>query len=503
MKRKFIVLPLDGFVSAETLMDYLRNLLDELAGDELLDYLSYIKLNDGVHNLDAGGPLIVERITEELEKRGLPVEIFLDLKIGDVSATVVNVLKKYQSLLIGILTVSSLCSVETLIKLRQLMPNTKLALLSALTDISREEFQIRFGTTPGMQILKDWQNISAVYARETGKYENWKHPLPFDLVVCSDEESKFLKLNLPAAVGTIVPGIRDEWMRKANEHQKRITGVRQALDNDATFVVMGAQFTKGNPDLNISPQESRRLTLQEVKQSLRFESGDPLELLKSYDGYYCSKIDADGIVGPLVAYAGTYSTEAGLKNFVGYEYFNFAKAEPDATARSYFANLIAEELSVQNLTGNVVLGAPMGGILLASTLGEELGISTIFAEKKVTALADPANGKKEQSVPIIERHSLKAGDRVIIVEDVVNNFSTTQKLHDIITAREAKLVAIVCAFNRSGKTDWNGIPVVAAVFIKAMQFQQDDPAVAALVAAGQIVWHPKDEWPILKKAMED
>ncbi len=155
MKRKFIVLPLDGFPSEKALLTYLKGLLNELADDELLDYLAYIKLNDGVHNLDAGGPLIVERIIEELEKRGLPVEIFLDLKIGDVSATVINVLKKYESLPIGILTVSSLCSVETLIKLRQLMPNTKLAMLSALTDISREEFQIRFGMTPGMQILKD------------------------------------------------------------------------------------------------------------------------------------------------------------------------------------------------------------------------------------------------------------------------------------------------------------------------------------------------------------
>ncbi len=292
-------------------------------------------------------------------------------------------------------------------------------------------------------------------------------------------------------------------MRKTNEHQKRVTGVRQALHDDATFVVMGAQFTKGNPDLDISAKESRRLTLQQIKLSLRFESGDPLEVLKSYEGYYCSKIDADGIVGPLVAYAGTYPTEAGPKNFVGYEYFNFAKAEPDAAARSYFANLIAEELSEQNLTCDVVLGAPMGGILLAGTLGEELGVPSIFAEKKVTALADPGKGKKEESMPVVERHSLKAGDRVIIVEDVVNNFSTTQKIHDIIIARKAKLVAIVCAFNRSGKTDWNDIPVVSSLFIKAKQFHQNDPAVATLMAGGEIVWHPKDQWPILKKAMED
>lgn len=503
MKRKFIVLPLDGFPSAEALLTYLKGLLNELADDELLDYLAYIKLNDGVHNLDAGGPLIVERIIAELKKRELPVEIFLDLKIGDVSATVINVLKKYESLPIGILTVSSLCSVETLIKLRQLMPNTKLAMLSALTDISREEFQMRFGMTPGMQILKDWQNISAVYFNKAGKYENWKHPLPFDLVVCSPEELEFLNKNLPVSVGTIVPGIRDEWMRRDNEHQKRITGVRQALDNDATLVVMGAQFTKGNPDLDVSAKESRRLTLQQIKLSFRFDSGDPLEVLKGCDGYYCSKIDADGIVGPLVAYAGTYLTNEGAKNFVGYEYFNFAKAEMDPDVRAYFADLIAEKLSVQNLTCDVVLGAPMGGILLAGTLGEQLGVASIFAEKKVTALADPDNGKKEKSVPVVERHSLKTDDRVIIVEDVVNNFSTTQKMCDIIVSRGAKLVAIVCAFNRAHTNDWNGIPVVSALSVMAKQFKQDDPAVATLVATGQVIWRPKDEWPVLKKAMED
>jgi len=141
--------------------------------------------------------------------------------------------------------------------------------------------------------------------------------------------------------------------------------------------------------------------------------------------------------------------------------------------------------------------------LLAGAIGRHLNCRTIFAEKKVTALADPANGKKEESVQVIDRHEIKSGDNVIVVEDVCNNFSTAIKLQELIESYGGKLVCIVCAVNRSGQPKWNEIPVHAAITLGAKQYCQTDPDIADLIEAKKVVWKPKFQWPLLKEAMEN
>ena len=90
--KRVIVLPLDGFATAAELEDYVDKLVES---KELLDLIAYIKLNDAVHNFDTGGPALVQRLATKFLEFGMPIKIFLDLKIGDVSATLLNTLKKY------------------------------------------------------------------------------------------------------------------------------------------------------------------------------------------------------------------------------------------------------------------------------------------------------------------------------------------------------------------------------------------------------------------------
>ena len=498
MKKKVVILPLDGYASGQELLIGLNNVLHN---GGLLDLISHIKLNDAVH---LGGVDFVEKIHHELLRHSLDsdLKIFLDLKIYDVSATMVNVLKKYVDIrTLDIVTVSSQCSAEGILKIRQLLPDVKLAMVSMLTDTSAAECLARFGMAPEIKIYNDLNNLRREYKKQivTGDKDE-----PFDLVVCSPLELNFLKRNLPDDYGFVVPGIRDEWMKKKDEHQKRTTGVREALEKGATYVVMGAQLTKGNPEKNIDRGASCLMTCLEIRKYAADNFvGNPLSILQECDAYYCSKTNDQGkYVGPLVAYAGKYESASGPKNYVGFEYFNFAQAESKPKVLNCFARLIDHELNIKGVKGTVVLGAPMGGILLAGKLGQSLSCRTVFAEKKVTVLADPENNIKEGSEQIIDRHEINPGDKVIIVEDVCNNFSTTQKLHDLISSKGAEVVAIACAVNRSGKKDWNGIPVIAALYIEAKQFKVDDPEVAELFLVGNIVWRPKQEWPKLKKAME-
>jgi len=482
--------------------------------------LAYIKINDGVHNFDLGGPQLVKEIKEMLrDKTNGEVGLFLDMKIFDVSETLKNYANKYAAEQPDILTVSSQCSLKGIIALRQKLPFTRLALISVPTDMSAEECQRRFGLSPALKILADLGGLRQEYQEK--RFQEYQEKrfdeglnLPkeaFDLVVCSSEEVAFLKSNLPASYGFIVPGIRDKWMLA--DHQKRIAGACKALDAGATLLVMGAQLVKGNPEKGITPAQSREMTLAEIKKSKAWRlDEDPLQTLKNCDGYYVSPVSPEGKrLGPLVAYAGTYEDGNGQKkNKVGFEYFNFAKAEQDPAVLDYFADKLAIEMKDNlDFVPTLVIGAPMGGILLANALARRLGCRGIFAEKKIIAPADPKSGSKEKSELIIDRHEIRSDDKVIIVEDVCNNFSTTDKLIGLIRRFKVDSIAIACAFNRSGHQDLAidtgleipTLPVIAAHFIPTEQFRQEDPEVAELMAADKIVWKPKQEWKRLKMAM--
>lgn len=490
---------MDGYPNAAEMLMDLERILNE---QDTRDLVAYVKLNDAIHNFDESGPNVIQEVRLLAQKLGIEIFIFLDLKLFDVSATLTNVMKKYnlENIRPEILTISSNVAVETLIKLRRLLPNVKLAMVSALTDIGEEEFQARFGMSPAVKIYNDLMNIRRLY----DKREDKPTSEPFDLVVCSYHELEFLVTNLPPTYAYIIPGIRDKWMlKKKDEHQKRTAGVKDALDMGAYLVVMGAQLRDGNPEMGITPQESRRLTMEEIKKHFA-EKVDPLQLLKDCGGYYCSPKDKEGnFVGPLVAYAGTYADEQGeKKNYVGFEYFNFSQLEENSTGRFEIADLLAEEIDRSDIDFTLLLGAPMGGIMLATELSGALDCRAIFAETKVTALADPINGKKEEKLLVISRHDIRTGDGVVIVEDVCNNFSTTEKLKKIIEEKGGELVGIVCAFNRSGKQEWNGIPVISARYIPTQQWRQDDPEVSQLMSQGNIIWKPKDRWTELKEIMK-
>lgn len=501
MEKRVVILPFDGYLNAEVLIGAFDKLMDQPGLSELI---AYIKLNDGVHNSDVGGPTLLDVLKYKLITRGLPIGIFLDLKIADVSATVINTLKKYALGKNDILTVSSSVSAETVIKLRLLMPEVKLAMVSALTDMSRDECQARFGQTPEVKIYNDLMNIRKFYLEAITCYDYRSVTItgPFDVIVCSKDDVSFLKNNLPESYEFIVPGIRDSWMTAG--HQKRISGVKEALDTGATYVVMGAQLTKGNPETGITPIQSCELTKQEIAKAKNnfVVVGDLLATLKACDGYYCSPRDEEGkLLGPLVGYAGVYQTDHGPRNYVGYEYFNFARAEMEPTVRKFFARSIAKEIQTNCKDCDVLIGAPMGGILLAGDIGSYLDCRTIFAEKKVTALADPVNGIKEESEQVIDRHEIRPGDKVVVVEDVCNNFSTAKKLQDLIENQGGELIGIACAVNRSGESVWNNILIHAAITLDAKQYFQTDLEVAGLVAAEKVAWKPKFQWQQLKEAM--
>jgi orotate phosphoribosyltransferase len=230
---------------------------------------------------------------------------------------------------------------------------------------------------------------------------------------------------------------------------------------------------------------------------------DPLTQLARCGGYYdCPKDDNGKRLGPLVGYAGR--DEEG-KQFVGYVYADFSKAERHMPvlwkyADSLRTKLVANEWDMDfSKFATGFCGAPEGGKALAATLAGLCGKQYIFPEKKVTAVETP--NSREESTLVFGRHEPEPGEVWWITEDVCNNFSTTAAGVELIESRGASVGGIICLLNRSLDVDTmyspregHVLPVVSLVRMPIAQYRQDDPFVAEDIAKGNVVWKPKNEW---------
>lgn len=230
--------------------------------------------------------------------------------------------------------------------------------------------------------------------------------------------------------------------------------------------------------------------------------GNVIATLRNCDGVYECPMDADGKpVGPLIGYAGTYDGPDGkLLNYVGFVYYNVGKGDQWPHITEHWARTHAQRLA--GLNPDLLVAAPMGGISYMSVLKQALGCRGIFAEKKVIETAK--EGQREKSKLILGRYEVNLGDRVVIVEDIINNFSTTNDMIKLIEAAGGIVVALTCIINRSDKTCWEmggrKIPVISLQHRPTPQYRQDDPAVARYIAVknDMIIWKPKDRWDELK-----
>lgn len=234
----------------------------------------------------------------------------------------------------------------------------------------------------------------------------------------------------------------------------------------------------------------------------------PLSTLHRLGGYYaCPKTDDGQRLGPLVGYAGRYQDQDGtMKQYVGDVYANWAVVENRPTELDKMAKELLEQLDGSLNEGyDVFCGAPLGGLSLAFLMAMKSLRRYVAAEKKVIAAATPTS--RERATLFFGRHELHPGDRVVLVEDVLNNFSTAAELLALISSAGGQPVATTALMDRSllqptvFPAAANGVPVVALVRGALPQYRQDDPAVAADVAAGNVVWKPKMEWPRLMAAM--
>ena len=98
---------------------------------------------------------------------------------------------------------------------------------------------------------------------------------------------------------------------------------------------------------------------------------------------------------------------------------------------------MADKFSNDNI--ELVVGAAIGGILLAGGVGKHLNSKHIFSER--------VNGTMEFK----RGFHVDPDTRVLIVEDIVSTGGSIDELIDLLNDYKANIVGIVCIVNRSQK----------------------------------------------------
>jgi orotate phosphoribosyltransferase len=225
-----------------------------------------------------------------------------------------------------------------------------------------------------------------------------------------------------------------------------------------------------------------------------------LDLGKRCNAVYLCPKNGSERKGPLVAYAGK---DAQGRNLVGDIYFNFRKIEVHPMAVHAFAEAAWKKLQDQGLftAFDTVCGIPHGGRTFGQMLALIGGKRFAYADKKPKPI-EP--GKKQEYTWDLSQFEFEKGERVAIAEDVYNNFQNTDNTLAEIAETGAQIVLLVGALNRSPIYDatYKGLPVVASIREAYPEYEQDDPAVAADIAAGKLELEVKKNWAQLSAAMK-
>ncbi len=124
---------------------------------------------------------------------------------------------------------------------------------------------------------------------------------------------------------------------------------------------------------------------------------------------------------------------------------------------------------VGGLGAGAVLSPALGGLIIGHEVGRALGVRAIFAERQEGAL-------------VLRRgFSLAAGERVIVVEDVVTTGGSTRETMEVARAAGAEVVGAASIIDRSGGHATLGVPYHPLVSLTLPTYPPDT---CPLCAAG-------------------
>ncbi|MCY7280742.1 MAG: orotate phosphoribosyltransferase [Sphingomonas bacterium] len=150
-----------------------------------------------------------------------------------------------------------------------------------------------------------------------------------------------------------------------------------------------------------------------------------------------------------------------------------ARVLMDGATAERLAQALAAKLpaDLRDQIGAVVSPA-IGGVIIGHEMGRALGVPAMFVERP------------DGSFGLRRGFSLKAGDRVLLVEDVVTTGLSSREAIAAIEATGATVVAAASLVDRSGGTADLGVPFVPLIRIDVPTYSADNlpPDLAAIPA---------------------
>jgi orotate phosphoribosyltransferase len=127
---------------------------------------------------------------------------------------------------------------------------------------------------------------------------------------------------------------------------------------------------------------------------------------------------------------------------------------------------------VRSLGAATVVSPAMGGLVLGQEVARQLGLRFIFVEKEQGKLA------------LRRGFKIAAGEKILVVEDVVTKGGRVQETLDIVQEHGGQIVGIAMAVDRSGGTVRFGVPTCNLISLQVETFEPDQlpPDLAAIPA---------------------
>jgi orotate phosphoribosyltransferase len=97
-------------------------------------------------------------------------------------------------------------------------------------------------------------------------------------------------------------------------------------------------------------------------------------------------------------------------------------------------------------TPAAVVAPALGGVLVAHEVARALGCRGLFTERQ------------EGGMTLRRGFTLDAGERVVVVEDVITTGGSTREVMETVVGRGARVVAVGCLVDRSGGAADLGVP---------------------------------------------
>jgi orotidine-5'-phosphate decarboxylase len=189
------------------------------------------------------GPDVVKMIQDQSA-----ANIFLDLKLHDIPATVRGALRSAEKLGVRYITIHS-TEGEEILETAQEVKGSGLEVLAVTVLTSTSASSLA-----SLGIREDINAAALVLDRATRAQNSGCAG-----VVCSGEEAKLVKLKCGGDFKIVVPGIRPEWARVSGDDQNRIATPSQAIEDGADMIVVGRPIRDA-----ADPREAAQKIIEEI-----------------------------------------------------------------------------------------------------------------------------------------------------------------------------------------------------------------------------------------------